>query len=114
MDRACAIVRAAARDSRLRSTTRAIATALSKSQLELTASVPSRISVENAATRKAQVAASVSATRVDVHLVPGTPASVHMESALDSGSPGTLSVDVSAADPWSKLAAAGSRPSTRA
>jgi hypothetical protein len=82
----------------------AITTALAKSQLELTVAVPSHIAVENEATRKANVAASVSATRIDVHLVPGTPASVHMESALESGTPGTLSVDIASADPWTPLA----------
>jgi hypothetical protein len=89
---------------------RAITTALSKSQLELSASVPGRIGIENEATRAAKVSARMSGTRIDVRLVPGTPATVHVESALDSGTVGPITVDVSAADPWSKLAAGAIPP----
>ncbi|MBL8859978.1 MAG: hypothetical protein JNL28_15830 [Planctomycetes bacterium] len=73
--------------------------------LDLQIVVPSRFAFENEMTRAGGVQFALRNIKTSVRLAPGTPVSAHVEAALESGTPGSFSFDVSARDAWEKLAA---------
>lgn len=77
---------------------------LQKTELDLTATVPSSIAVQNDATRAATVSLAASDLRARVLVGPKSPVSIRLEADLQTGRPGKLEVEVSTRDVVSKLA----------
>lgn len=80
-----------------------LAPTLERAALDLRVEIPSRFAFENDVTRAGGVKLAARTMQANVKLAPGEPLVARVEAVLESGSEGSLVVDVSARDAWKKL-----------